>query len=270
MLWSETNKQLDAARLFARHFGGKSRQEIDALVAELWRDCRSWNEVRALAGIDGGSRIEALDVGGGLTTVLRIVPASRRVVADTCVDAMQKLGLALPADIEFVQTAAEALPFPSESFTHAFCFNALDRFETPRRALAEIHRVLKPGGRFVLAADLFEPEGGSRDIPHRHGFTAESAEALVNGSFDIVASLDQPRDENAGFHRLMHDNGQPGGNKREKIYVLKKIPLKAGGSTRELLVQCYLSGQIDEGRWQAHLREDELLRAYVARVKART
>lgn len=55
----------------------------------------------------------------------------------------------LRAKVEFVQANAESLPFPDASFdayTIAFGIRNVPRIET---ALAEAHRVLRPGGRFL-------------------------------------------------------------------------------------------------------------------------
>jgi SAM-dependent methyltransferase len=53
--------------------------------------------------------------------------------------------------VEFLDgVAAEKLPYESESFDHVACLSALLYFESAERALAEIRRVLKPGGRLIL------------------------------------------------------------------------------------------------------------------------
>ncbi|MCY4657583.1 MAG: bifunctional demethylmenaquinone methyltransferase/2-methoxy-6-polyprenyl-1,4-benzoquinol methylase UbiE [Gammaproteobacteria bacterium] len=54
------------------------------------------------------------------------------------------------SDIEFVVADAEAIPFPADSF-HAItlCFG-LRNMTDKERALGELHRVLKPGGRIVI------------------------------------------------------------------------------------------------------------------------
>ena len=45
---------------------------------------------------------------------------------------------------------AEHLPFEDGSFDYVCCLGALLYFDDPEKALSEMHRVLKPGGRAVL------------------------------------------------------------------------------------------------------------------------
>lgn len=51
------------------------------------------------------------------------------------------------------------LPFKSNSFDKVMCKGALDHFSHPDRAIAEMARVLKPGGRAVIATANFESLG---------------------------------------------------------------------------------------------------------------
>jgi ubiquinone/menaquinone biosynthesis C-methylase UbiE len=44
----------------------------------------------------------------------------------------------------------EALPFPDESFDAAVCAGVIDYLPTDDKLLAEVARILKPGGRFLL------------------------------------------------------------------------------------------------------------------------
>ena len=53
-----------------------------------------------------------------------------------------------------VNAYAETMPFGNATFDDIFCFNALDHTADFRRALIEIHRVLKPGGRFLLITEV--------------------------------------------------------------------------------------------------------------------
>ena len=52
--------------------------------------------------------------------------------------------------IDFVAMDAENLAFPDNCFDAVFSLYALRHFPNPGRALAEMHRVLKPGGRLVV------------------------------------------------------------------------------------------------------------------------
>jgi len=53
---------------------------------------------------------------------------------------------------DFYLADAEALPAPAASFDRAFAINVIYFWPDPRRQLAEIRRVLKPGGLSVIAA----------------------------------------------------------------------------------------------------------------------
>ena len=51
---------------------------------------------------------------------------------------------------------AESLPFQDNSFDAVMCQGAMDHFADHRRFLAEVERVLKPGGHFVVALANYE------------------------------------------------------------------------------------------------------------------
>jgi demethylmenaquinone methyltransferase / 2-methoxy-6-polyprenyl-1,4-benzoquinol methylase len=100
-----------------------------------------------------------LDVAGGTGDIaLRIVEASGGNAHATVLDinaSMLDVGrrraenLKLAGHVDFVEANAEALPFPDESFdayTIAFGIRNVPRIAA---ALAEAHRVLKTGGRFL-------------------------------------------------------------------------------------------------------------------------
>lgn len=67
-------------------------------------------------------------------------------------------------DAEVVEGDAAALPWPDDGFSAVTC-NCLNCIDEAARAVAEMYRVLRPGGRLVLAADLHPEPGtpGQRD-----------------------------------------------------------------------------------------------------------
>ena len=84
--------------------------------------------------------------------------------------------------MDFVEAAAEALPFSDRSFDLVSCRIAPHHFADPVRFLQEVWRVLKPGGQFLLI-DNISPEDESlarvvnhiekeRDQSHVQAYTA--------------------------------------------------------------------------------------------------
>ncbi len=53
-------------------------------------------------------------------------------------------------DVEFRQGNASSMPFDSGSFDFVYCRAAFKNFSEPVRAINEMHRVLKPGGKAVI------------------------------------------------------------------------------------------------------------------------
>jgi demethylmenaquinone methyltransferase/2-methoxy-6-polyprenyl-1,4-benzoquinol methylase len=123
---------------------------------------RAWKSamVTAIALPRGARRFALLDVAGGTGDIaFRALESGGPGVGVTVFDingAMLEVGARRAAErrlsdrIDFVQGNAEALPFPSGSFdavTIAFGIRNVPRIPT---ALAEMRRVLKPGGRALV------------------------------------------------------------------------------------------------------------------------
>lgn len=56
-----------------------------------------------------------------------------------------------PQNLSWTQAGADALPFDAGSFDAVYSANALKHFPDPRAAIAEMLRVLRPGGRLWVA-----------------------------------------------------------------------------------------------------------------------
>lgn len=98
---------------------------------------------------------KVLDVGCGPRGSLDWAEGvKRRVGLDPLADSYKRMNPSLK--MEMVQGGAESMPFEEESFDIVSCFNALDHVDDLEPSLKEIHRVLRPGGRFLLITDIHD------------------------------------------------------------------------------------------------------------------
>jgi ubiquinone/menaquinone biosynthesis C-methylase UbiE len=74
-------------------------------------------------------------------------------ISRSFVDIAKANALRAGLDIDFREGNASAMPFESSCFDAVFCQAAFKNFSEPVNAIAEMHRVLKPGG-FAWIQDL--------------------------------------------------------------------------------------------------------------------
>ena len=60
--------------------------------------------------------------------------------------------------VELLQADAQHLPFADEAFDAVLCVNVLEAVPDRLRALGEMRRVMKPGGRALVAHDDYEAQ----------------------------------------------------------------------------------------------------------------
>jgi arsenite methyltransferase len=111
--------------------------------------------VRAAVGARSGDRV--LDVGCGpgfyITELLEAVGREGAVVGvDISADmlAVAAKRAAGHGNVEFHEAGATSLPVPDASFERAVCIQVLEYVRDVPAALAEMHRVLRPGGRMLV------------------------------------------------------------------------------------------------------------------------
>ena len=109
-----------------------------------------------------GERI--LDIGTGTGWAARLAAwRGARVTGVDIAPGMLKAAEALSAGLdprpEFQQAAAEALPFQDASFDGVMSTYGVIFSSAPQAAIAEMARVLRPGGRLALATWADDPDG---------------------------------------------------------------------------------------------------------------
>lgn len=99
-----------------------------------------------------GKRV--LDIGCGPRGSLEWANmAAERVGLDPLADSYLRLGADKHA-MRYVAAPAEAMPFESGHFDVVCSFNSLDHVDDLDRTIAEIIRVIRPGGHFLLLTDV--------------------------------------------------------------------------------------------------------------------
>ncbi len=91
-------------------------------------------------------------------------------------------------DVEFRQAVVPPLPFPDESFDCVISFQVIEHIRDDRLFVREIHRVLRPGGRFIVTTPN-APMSLTRNPWHVREYTAEELRQLLGTLFPRVETL---------------------------------------------------------------------------------
>lgn len=92
-----------------------------------------------------------LDAGcGNGRLAVQIAPQCRSIVAVDIAGNAFPDGNQVAPNLRFEKMNVEALSFPAATFDQAVSVETLEHVLNPERALAELHRVIKPGGRLVI------------------------------------------------------------------------------------------------------------------------
>lgn len=150
-----------ASRGYERHFAGLTRQSVDALLAA--------------AGVSSGKHVLDLCCGPGMIAAAAIALGARASGVDFSA-AVVEIATSMVAAAEFHEGDAQALDFPDDHFDAVVCGFGIIHLPDPRKALTEMHRVLKPGGR--VAVSVWEPPNP------KNGF------GLIYGSIRAHANMD--------------------------------------------------------------------------------
>jgi ubiquinone/menaquinone biosynthesis C-methylase UbiE len=148
---------------------------------------------RVLAQLPTEGRI--LEIGAGTGVNFKLYPECEHAIASEISIQMIEIARHKTESIDIVQADAQNLPFPANHFDAAFATLVFCSVPDPALGLAEVLRVLKPGGRLILIEHV-RPDG-------LLGYAFDALNVLTTAIIDdhfnrrTAASV-----ANAGFERI--------------------------------------------------------------------
>ena len=142
--------------------------------------------VVAAAALQPGQRVVDVACGTGVLAMeaaLATSPGGHMVGVDLN-PGMLAVARRKAPDIDWLEAPAEALPFETESFDAAVSQFGLMFFEDKPAAIAEMWRVVRPGGRFVIAV--------WDSLDHTPGYSAVTSLLARLFGGDVAALLKSP------------------------------------------------------------------------------
>ena len=115
---------------------------------------RDWSGVIELCRPAAGDAALDVAAGPGMLSAALLGRVGRAVAFD----ASPALLAHAPTGVEAVEGDASAMPFADRSFDIVTCVNGLHHLDDPAAGLAEMARVLAPGGRLVLQDYIADPD----------------------------------------------------------------------------------------------------------------
>jgi ubiquinone/menaquinone biosynthesis C-methylase UbiE len=178
--------------------------EFGAAVGFLGRRRKVYDGLVSLSGARPGDRV--LDVGCGTGYFTRraahaVGPDGHAVGIDPSDQVIAYATRHAPANCTFRVAGAQALPEEDGSFDVVISSLAVHHLPAEDRpgALAEMHRVLRPGGRLLLADLRKQPQhlrvaqkvGAFSKHAHQHDPTFDLAELVAQAGFRVTGTGDR-------------------------------------------------------------------------------
>jgi SAM-dependent methyltransferase len=141
--------------------------------------------------------LDILDVaaGEGYGTALLAQVARSATGAELSAEAVAHAAAAYhAANLRYLQGDARSLPMDDASVDVVVSFETIEHFYEHDQFLAEVRRVLRPGGRFIVSSperDVYSPSGSDANPYHARELSRAEFSALLNRSFANVHLLGQ-------------------------------------------------------------------------------
>lgn len=145
-------RQLDYQRAEAERLAGREAQ----VMARMARDSLAIRQkIGAVRPVHDSDRV--LEVGSGSRGLIFFFGTQDGVGVDPLADEYRTLFPAWHDRARTVAVGGEDLPFDEASFDLVLCDNIVDHATDPRRIVAEMARVLRPGGLLYFTVNVHHP-----------------------------------------------------------------------------------------------------------------
>ena len=151
-----TERQLDYQRRKAAVVRG---HEDEVARRRMARARRVRDRLEAIRPLPADARV--LDVGSGAHGLVFFFGAEQSVGVDPLAAHYRPLFPFWQARVPTLAAGGEALPFRSGAFDVVLCDNVIDHAEGPERIVAELARVLAPGGLLYFTVNVHHPVYGA-------------------------------------------------------------------------------------------------------------
>lgn len=143
----------DYEALSKKHFNGQAG-EYDM------RDTALYSKYPKISCKDAAERLKSvpyerlLDVGCGTGYLIELLQKQRAADyygLDLSPEMLKRAAAKLGDTVALTEGAAGALPYEDETFDVVTCIQSFHHYPYPEKAMAEVHRVLKPNGLYLLS-----------------------------------------------------------------------------------------------------------------------
>ena len=159
-----------------------------------------------------------LDVGCGPTCSAQLFSVGLKTYLDPLMDSYLETYPEKLPEGEKICSTSEDIPKPDESFDVVLCVNALDHMIDPDKALAEMRRVMKRDGIFVLGIFLHPPPIATarrfverwlpifREDAHPYSYTLKIIREVLSNHFIIQQEIRVFRKDSAMIPSLHRED----------------------------------------------------------------
>lgn len=126
------------------------KSDPEACSTDVRRTLRNMEILSALNDCHAGDII--VDIGCGVGDLCRILPLSlKRIGIDLSLSALRYANRDCRTDAMFINANLYDLPLQDESVDIVICLEVLEHLREDDKALEEIRRILRPGGRLIIS-----------------------------------------------------------------------------------------------------------------------